>query len=69
MAETQHEPINAVEMKRRIQEQIYLETRDLTREELLAYFRARIAGSRFADFLTMPEIGQRHPQASKVTHS
>lgn len=59
----------AVEMKRRIQEQIYLEARDLTPEELLAYFHARIAGSRFADFLLMPEAEQRHPQTIPVTHA
>ena len=42
---------DCVEMKRRIQEQIYEETKDMTHEELLDYFHNRIANSRFASFL------------------
>jgi hypothetical protein len=55
---------DAVEMKRRIQEQIYAETRDMTPDELLAYFRERISRSRFAPFLTAPEAPP--PQLSQA---
>jgi hypothetical protein len=44
-------PFDCVEMKRRIQEKIYEETKGTTHEELLEYFRQRIANSRFASFL------------------
>jgi hypothetical protein len=37
-----------VEMKRRIPEESYAETRDMAPEELLAYFHRRVASSRFA---------------------
>jgi hypothetical protein len=45
---------DAIEMKRRIQEEIYEETKDMSPEEFIAYVRQRIANSRFADFLTKP---------------
>jgi hypothetical protein len=48
-------PFDCVEMKRRIQEQIYAETRGMTHEEMLEYFRQHIANSRFAYFLEFPE--------------
>ena len=41
---------DCVEMKRRIQERIYAETRGMGQDELLAYFRRRVAASRFARF-------------------
>lgn len=50
---------DCVEMKRRIQEQIHEETKNMTHEELLEYFRKRIANSRFASFLQQPESLQR----------
>ncbi len=50
---------DCVEMKRRIQEQIYEETKDMTHEELLKYFHTRIANSRFASFLQRSESSQR----------
>jgi hypothetical protein len=54
-------PFDCVEMKRRIQEQIYEETKGFTHEELLEYFRQRIANSRFAAFLQQPEnSGKAH---------
>jgi hypothetical protein len=59
---------DAVGMKRQIQEQIYDETRYMSPEELLTYFRARIAKSRFADFLTDTGTSQPHPDARKVSH-
>jgi hypothetical protein len=42
---------DTIEMKRRIQEEIYEETKDLSPEEFIAYVRQQIANSRFADFL------------------
>ena len=53
---------DCVEMKRRIQEGIYEETKDMTYEELLEYFRERIANSRFASFLEQSESQQRIKQ-------
>jgi len=40
---------DCVEMKRRIQEKIYAETKDLSREEFVAYMRRRVEQSPFAD--------------------
>jgi hypothetical protein len=45
---------DCVDMKRRIQEQIYEETRGMTRPQRLRHLRKRIAGSRFASFLRRP---------------
>ena len=45
---------DCVEMKRRIQERIYAETRAMSHEELAAHMRKRIAASRFASFLDRP---------------
>ena len=39
---------DCVEMKRRIQERIYAETRGMDADELLAWFHRRVASSRFA---------------------
>ena len=50
---------DCVEMKRRIQEQIYEETKNMTHEELLEYFHKRIANSQFASFLQQSESPQR----------
>jgi hypothetical protein len=44
--------IDAIAMKRRIQEKIYEETKGMNAEELLAYFNKRVANSKFADFLS-----------------
>ncbi len=46
---------DCVEMKRRVQEKIYEETKDMTNEELIEYFHKRIANSRFASFLQQSE--------------
>lgn len=40
---------DCVEMKRRIQEKIYAETKDLSREEFVAYMRRRVEQGPFAD--------------------
>ena len=39
---------DCVQMKRRIQERIYAETRGMGHDELIEYFRRRIASSQFA---------------------
>lgn len=48
---------DCIEMKRRIQEKIYEDTKGMTRAEFREYFRRRIANSRFADFLDRPASG------------
>jgi hypothetical protein len=67
MKTKQSEIVDAVEMKRRIQEQIYNETNHMTPDELLAYFRTRIANSRFAQFLASEEESQQ-VDIGKVSH-
>ena len=52
MKRKKSKPFDCVEMKRRIQEKIYAETRDLGPQELLDYFRKRVAASRFAPLLS-----------------
>ena len=49
---------DCVEMKRRIQEKIYEETKEMTNEELIEYFHKRIANSQFASFLQQSESRQ-----------
>lgn len=44
-------PFDCVEMKRRIQEKIYAETKNMGPDELLEYFRRKVASSRFANAL------------------
>ena len=51
---------DCVEMKRRIQEQIYEETRQMNHKELIDYFHKRISTSRFADFLNKPDSLQQN---------
>jgi hypothetical protein len=43
--------VDAIAMKRQIQEQIYEDTKDMTPEEFIAYMHQRIASSQFVDFL------------------
>jgi hypothetical protein len=45
---------DCVEMKRRIQEEIYEETQDMNHEQFAEYVRDRIRNSRFAYFLDLP---------------
>jgi hypothetical protein len=54
---------DCVEMKRKIQERIYEETKHMDQREFAAYLRRRIAKSRFASFLQRP-ISQGNPQES-----
>lgn len=45
---------DCVEMKRRIQEKIYEETKGMSVEELVAYFRRRVEEGPFADLWKKP---------------
>jgi len=56
---------DCVEMKRRIQEKIYAETKGMNPEELLAYFRQRVAASRFAHFFGLEAAPGRGEPGSK----
>jgi len=47
---------DCVEMKRRIQEKIYDETREMKPDEFLAYIHRQIQGSRFAAFFAASDI-------------
>jgi hypothetical protein len=57
--------IDAVEMKRRIQEKIYEEIKDMNAEELIAYLNNRVANSEFADFLSQPSSSMAVPVDEK----
>ena len=46
---------DCVEMKRRIQEKIYEETKDMTRDELVAYFHRRVQDGPFAELWKQPK--------------
>ncbi|MCX7044480.1 MAG: hypothetical protein NTX50_03200 [Candidatus Sumerlaeota bacterium] len=48
---------DCIEMKRRIQERIYEETKDMDYAQLAEYYRKRIANSEFAFFLDRPASG------------
>lgn len=50
-----HFTVDAIAMKRQIQEQIYEDTKDMTPEEFIAYMHQRIANSQFADFLKVAD--------------
>ena len=45
---------DCVEMKRRIQERMYAETKDMNHQQFAEHIRKRIAASRFASFLERP---------------
>jgi len=55
---------DCVEMKRRIQARICAETRGMSQDELLAYFRRRVAASRFAPFFG---LASKTGRAKRVT--
>ena len=54
---------DCVEMKRRIQEEIYAQTRDMDADELLAWFHERVASGRFAT-LSAEQPGSTRETAS-----
>ena len=56
---------DGVEMKRRIQERIYAETRDMGQDELLSYFHGRVAASRFAPFFGLKRKNQPRERARR----
>ena len=58
---------DCVEMKRRIQEQIYEETKNMTHEGLLEYFHKRISNSQFASLYT--SMNGRFGKLSVMTHA
>jgi len=45
---TVDERLDCIEMKRRIQEEIYAETREMTPDEFLTYIHKQVQASRFA---------------------
>ncbi len=45
--------LDCVRMKRRIQERMAADTRGMNADEILEYYRNRIASSRFAPFLKL----------------
>jgi len=51
---------DCVEMKRRIQQKIYEETKSMNHQEFCDYMQKRIAASRFASFLKQPISGSTH---------
>jgi hypothetical protein len=66
MDKQQSDIIDAVAMKRRIQEQIYEETKHMAPEEFIAYMRQRIANSQFADFLARVDASESQADPSKI---
>ena len=60
MMKKTNKTFDCVEMKRRIQQRIYEETKAMNREEFSAHMRKRIAASRFASFLERPISGGAH---------
>jgi hypothetical protein len=57
------EAFDCVQMKRRIQEQLYEETRDMKTDEFLAYIHKQVQESRFAAFFAGP--GEMTPASSR----
>jgi len=66
MDEQQNKAIDALAMKRRIQEQIYEEAKHMAPAEFIAYMRQRIANSQFADFLARADALPPKSDASKT---
>jgi len=56
---------DCVQMKRRIQEKIYAETKDLSREQLIAYFRRHAETGPFANLWNKPQKKTRAKTRSK----
>ena len=60
---TKNKKFDCVEMKRRIQERIYEETKDMDHREFADHIRKRISASRFASFLERPVSGSAQTQS------
>ena len=58
---------DCVEMKRKIQEKIYEETKDLNREELIAYFHRHARTGPFAKLWKKPGKKVRSATATRRT--
>ena len=56
---------DCVEMKRKIQEEMYEETKNLTHEEFLKYLHKRIANSRFSYFLNKPAASHQSTEGKR----
>ncbi len=65
----QNEPdrFDCVEMKRRIQERIYEETKGMSTEEIAAYFHRRVEQGPFADVWMKGALSTTHPAARPST--
>ena len=61
MMEQKHKKkFDCVAMKRALQEKIYEETKGMSSKERLEYTHEKIAGSRFAFFLNLPQANIRY---------
>jgi hypothetical protein len=60
-------PFDCVQMKRKIQERIYEETKDLSREELIAYFHRHAQTGPFARLWKRPGKGVRPTTSTRRT--
>lgn len=56
---------DAIEMKRRIQAQIYEETKNMTTEEYVAYIHDRVRNGPFAHIFYPETAGQATPQVKE----
>ncbi len=63
ISQAEQEPftVDTIAMKRRIQAQIYEDTKGMTPEQFIAYMHKRIANSEFADFLQKGGSPAHHP--------
>lgn len=64
---SQNKTFDCVEMKRRIQEKIYEETKDMTPQERVAYFRRRVEQGPFAKLWRQGLARQAEKHASAIT--
>lgn len=67
MPKKKKKSFDCVEMKRRIQEKIYEETKDMTHEELVAYFHQRIQEGPFSAFLN--QAGESPKKSNRNTEN
>ena len=58
---------DCVEMKRRIQEQIYEETKGMSTEEIVAYFHQRVEKGPFADLWMKAALKPTHASSRPST--
>jgi len=58
---------DCVEMKRRIQEQIYEETKGMSTEEIVAYFHQRVEKGPFADLWKRSALSATHAAPRRLS--